>query len=431
MSIDELLERRAERGVPRGAARVWADSHGAEPSVESSGKRTSVTLFRLAVAVWILGFVAVGIFRSTSPQSNDAASGHSTQVSGDGSPDVVESDEPLPAPLLIDGGSLKRDRGGVSRPFDPDFDGDDLLDDLFPRSQTTPEVAELSPEQLTMVIFARPTEPFDGPIVGVELLDGGGFRPWGANVDDAALTDLTQQLERTNGEWSMAERSGLVEVARMEGDQFDSLRFGWQFDFQLGGNEEVTIQAETSRDDRVVDEWLWVARLAGQSQTNVAVRSIEVLGQDGIVIDRADGAGDSGVVWRSDGFVYRMTASTVEDNTAYGRDSTEDIDRLRIVERGEWLDAIAASSQTSIAQWGIGFAGLVIFVGSALSTVWFLVRRSFPPAALAGATVVAWVYLVASPIYWGTVALSAFGLGLAWLLHTRGRRATAGSTISG
>jgi len=340
-----------------------------------------------------------------------------TDIGAQGQVELLESDEPLPAPLLIDGGTLKRNRWAVARPLDPKFDGDDIFDGIF--SDIPPlDIPDISQEHsASIVIFADPSVPFGGVILGLELLEGGGFRPWAANLDGRELTDLTKHLEQVDGSWSMSDTSELVEVARFQDDFFDSMKFGWQFDFQLAGADEITIQAESTEAGNSVDEWLWIARLAKQEGTDASVRPVRILGQDGYVIDVDDQIGDSGVVWASDGFVYRMTATRLEDNTSFGRDSTGEIGRLRVASRREWVNAIAVSVGTSATEWIIGTFGLLVAAALLISTVFFLVKRSFRPAALAAITLTFSLFFVSSPTYFGTVVLIALGLGLAWWLH--------------
>lgn len=412
MNSHDLLERRAERGVPRGAAHVWAGARAASGSSSTVVRGGSAILFRVAMAVWVLGLVVVGWEASTRTETSRAVTGETAQDE----PAATESDEPLPAPLLVDGGRLKRNPPGVNRPFDPDFDGDDIFDRIFPTTVRS-ELPSEPESPATTVIYAEATAPFEGPILGLELLAGGGFRPWGVNVDKDQLRDLTEDLELVNGDWSVARGAGIVEVARFRDDPFNSLKFGWQFDFELPGNDEITIQAEAAGADRTTNEWIWIARFASHDRTGVTARPVEVLGHDGYLIDGGDRKGDDGVVRLSDGFVYRMSASRLEDNTSFGRDSVQAIERLRIADRSEWIDAIHESVSTSAGEWIAGVLGLLVLAGLTISIIFFLTRRSTKPATLAAASILAWIFLAGSPTYLGTTGLTTLGLGLAWWLH--------------
>ncbi|MCP4225037.1 MAG: sigma-70 family RNA polymerase sigma factor [Actinomycetia bacterium] len=159
----QIFEERARRGTPRGATKVWIDAHLQVENLEpgSGGRRSDSTLwFRLALGFCVLVFGFIVADRV-----------------GEGT--------------LVEGMSLVR----VMGPFDPDAGGIDRQ----PSTQWQ--------------VFADLEEPFGNPIVGLEILDGGGFRPWGANLGDDALSTFTSQLVRDGDLWAMDPDSGLVEVA--------------------------------------------------------------------------------------------------------------------------------------------------------------------------------------------------------------------------
>jgi hypothetical protein len=407
MNTRDLFEDRATRGTPRGAAAVWRNAHDGAPVVD--GPRRPSWGFRLALAAWVVALVvgALAVRQSDDPPpaSTDQPPEESTDESTDDEA-APTSSEPLPAPLLIDGGTISRTRGGVSVPSDPAFDADDLF-----RSIGADVVAEAifssdpDPSFHTLV-FARPDDPFTGPIVGIELLPGDGFRPWGANLSSTELAEFVQQLRLVDGRWTLPPNSGLVEVAEVVERFDDLLRFGWQFDIELPGNGRVTLQAEASTPERPADVWRWISRQAyGTTSTELTVTPTEVLGHRGVVID-AGGRSTNEVLWSDGEFVYRLTSSTIEGDTAVSRDATEDVSRLRVVDRAEWVDAIVASTRESIVERLVRLAFLPTMLAAIASAVWFLIRRSYGTAGIAAAVMA---------LLWWTGGLGVAGLALAWL----------------
>ena len=374
MNGADLLQRRAERGTPRGSDIVWAaaqSSQSPDQKFRNRGPGSSAVLFRVAIVAWTVGLGAI-VYEKVNGDLPLATARSETESA------AAESTEPLPEPLLIDGMTLER----VSRPHDPDFDGDDLLDDLgLTRGEVT-HFGEQSPER--SVVFADPEDPYNNPIVGLNLLEGGGFRPWSANTGDTPLTDFTSQLVQVDGEWTMPEESGLVEVARLEaGSSYDNLMFGWQFDFG-NGNDNVILQAETIPLAIEQTVWVWVARLSQGADQPPTIGEIDVLSHQGVLIDlgRADEPSDE-VVWAADDFVYRLTADTVQDNTAVSRSAAPETTRLQLVDRADWVEAVKqAESATPMETIGLVLSalGTISLIGSAIV---FGVRRSWKPLAIA------------------------------------------------
>lgn len=424
MNVHDQLEERAERGIKRGAAAVWSGAQHRAPQGQPADWRWSAVVQRAALVLCILGVAGLLLMRTTFAKSTesagDAASESEVETIGvDEAPDA-----PLPAPILVVGGTLKRDHGGVARPADPNFDGDDLLDDIFGTQWS--EIPEESAEtNASFVVFADPVEPFRNPILGLEVLEGGGFRPWGLNLSNLELTDLTKNLEQVDGQWLTTSTSSLVEVARFEDDHMNSIRFGWQFDFDLEGDAELTIQAEAMPASVAADEWVWIARLAGSGQPAETTRPIRVLGRDGVVLERAapgqqDGnAGSADVVWVADGFVYRMTASRIEGNTSYSRDPIGEVERLKLVSRSQWLDAIAVSGERTGTDTVVGLFWLLLALSLPGSAVFFIVQRSMLAAASVLVILPVWFALGTSPNGLLDLVPLALGLGLAWWLHRR------------
>lgn len=414
MNGAELLQRRAERGTPRGPDVVWAaarSSHSPGQKFPNRRPGPSAVLFRVALVAWTVGLGAIVYTKVNGDMPLATARSESERA-------PTESTEPLPEPLLVDGMTLER----VSRPHDPDFDGDDILDDLgLTRGEVT-HFGEESPER--SVVFADPEDPYDNPIVGLTLLEGGGFRPWSANTGDTPLTDFTSQLVQVDGEWTMPEESGLVEVARLEaGSSYDNLMFGWQFDFG-NGNDNFILQAETIPQATEPSVWVWVARLSQGADRPPTIGEIDVLDHQGILIDlgRADEPSDE-VVWAADDFVYRLTADTVQDNTAVSRSAGPEAARLQLVDRADWVEAVnQAESATPMET--IGFVlralGTLSLIGSAIV---FGLHRSWKPLGIAFVTLGAVVVLGRASI--STVLMLVLGLVAAWWLHRNARPAAS------
>ncbi|MCB0998480.1 MAG: hypothetical protein KDB40_04220 [Acidimicrobiales bacterium] len=407
MTPIELFERRATRGVARDADTIWHDVR--RPPTVADGRRPSWR-FRAAVVVWVAAVAIVGVAsRSREPDQPVAAP---TPVS-------ATSSEPLPAPILVEGGRLRRDIGGVTRPADPGYDADDLFGDR-PSAPTPP--AGTTPT--TTVVFARPDDPFAGPIVGIELLAGGGFRPWAANLASADLDTYTRQLRRVGDEWTMPASSGLVEVARVV-DDIDALwRFGWQFDVDLERGRQLTLQAEASSPGREVSEWLWVTRLANSSVDVVRVEPFEVLDHRGVVIGSTGRERDE-VVWLDGDFVYRLTSDELVGDTLEPRDVREVAGRLRLVDRDAWVDAVRDSMRTTTTDRVAGVLWLVVVLACAASVLWFVWLRSFAAAAL-GAAALAELVVELVPVVPSTFT-SAVVLALAWWWHRSRSPRSSGS----
>ncbi|CAB4598521.1 MAG: hypothetical protein F2534_21430 [Actinobacteria bacterium] len=404
MNTRDLFEHRATRGTPRGAAAVWRDAHGGARAVDAPRPTWP---FRLALAAWVVALV-VGAFAVRQPDDSPVAS-TATSTDDEGTP---TSSEPLPAPLLIEGGTLSRERGGVSRPTDPAYDADDLFDGIvqFEPSPGAPVT--------TAKVYARPLDPFAGPIFVLETRSDGGFRPLGANLTPAELERYSELVERDGGSWVLRSESDLVEVANIVDDWNTRLTLGWQFGFELPGDRFATLSAEMGTPDRPISEWLMISRLAvATAETGrLTVAPTDVLGAPGVVIDTGNGSGNE-VVWSDSGALYRLDSTTIVGDTAVGRDATEDVGRLRLVERAEWVEAIRMSMRESIAERLAGWAFLPTILVAVASAVWFLVRRSHLAAVIAVAVA------VAVTLFWARgrsaieLAVAVAGLAIAWWRH--------------
>lgn len=409
MSTNDLLERRAERGVARGAANVWAD---AQPTMTS--QRTDRSwIFRAALFVWVVG---IGLAAVLAVRDSNDIDTTSEAPGGDPCP---TSDEPLPAPLLVEGMDLHR----VTPPFDPNFDGDDIFDDLFGRSGE-PEVFHFGERASDYsVIFADPDEPFVGPIIGLSLFDAGGFRPWSANLGDARLDDFTEQLEFKDGEWTMPPSSGLVEVARFSIDPYEQMKYGWQFDFK-NGNDRVIVQAETAPNDAAAaNEWLWLARVVQEGESGPLVEEVEVLGQTGIRIRMASDREDDEIVWAAGGFVYRVTASTDIGNNSTASAASSEIAKLKVVDRSDWIFAVEDAHRPGIGEVISIVVAVAILLATIGSMLFFGMRRAAKAAGICAALLVTAFATTGLGINGGVPLLApamlVAGLVLAWWSYQR------------
>lgn len=417
----DLLEKRAERGSPRGAANVWANTQlTLLPDNRRPHLGRSHILFRLALALWCVGLVIAILDRA-----NDDAKTETTSASTEGDTNgsiPLELEEALPPPLLIDGMELDR----VTLPVDPyECCDDDFLDNLFPSNRERVIINDLDEGGTSTVIFADPERPFEEPILGLSLFGSGGFQPWGVNLEEGQLAELSAAVSQANGDWVIDGDTGLVEVARFDDDPWNMLRLGWQFDFARG-DEQTTVQAE-GHDG--VSEWTWIYRLAAGEVENgrdVSLTATTVLDEEALVlsitdpnrtnVDQSDERSE--IIWTSDDHVYRMTASTLRDNTAFSRSPHEDAAKLELVDRDVWVEAVDRANRTSAGERLVVVAGVGLMLTALVSSIVLTVRKSYLSAALAFLSVLAGIFLL-SPSGITPLLLLSGGIALAWWLHRR------------
>ncbi len=403
MSNNDLLERRAQRGTTRGAANTWAAAQPQTAPASSGWRPDSRLWLRLALtlSVLIAGVVVLRALSSAGPTELDVA-----DVSEqDRDRDVATDRDPVLAVdhILVDGMDLKL----VSRPFDPyakEFRAESINPSGYFGQTTGSQV------------FADPEDPFNNPIIGIDNLEGGGFRPWGANLGDTPLEEFTNQLSQENGAWILSADSGLVEVASFQDDLLDHLKFGWQFDFEQG-SDTVTWQAEPHKGEGV---WLWVARLLSPSEgapTELRMTESPVVGQSAITIG---GNGEYvSVVWVHDDLVYRVTAGELRGNTHYGRSAEDSLPLLHLVDDQEWQQAVSRAGRGSILSGVLVGLQVLLVLAWVLSGIYFLLTKEYRLlAGLAPLVVVIWVAF--GPSGWLTVPL-ALSLLAAWYYAQKGR----------
>ena len=235
MSPIELLEQRAERGTPRGASEIWAGTQNALRSEQPSDSRASTTGLRVALA---LSAAALVVFAGLATDRFGTEVETITPATTDESTTPTES-VGEPAPILIEGMELV----GVGEPWSPaERDG---------RIFTT----GASPTIPSTRVYAMTSNPFAGPVVGIDSLEGGGFSPWSMNLTAAELSEATASVERAGDSWRLPHGGELVEVARFAEDSAYFLMENWQFDFR-NGSAGATLQAQPAE-----SPWVWIARL--------------------------------------------------------------------------------------------------------------------------------------------------------------------------
>ena len=326
----EGLERRAERGTPRGPANVWVGAQQELRSEEPLGGGGSTWGFRLALVTTAALLLALAGVRAESIDS-DRLTPVSTTEEADG-------DSSRPDPILITGMTMDE----AMEPWGA------LEDDVsrFPTGG--------APNVTSTRVYASPSDPFGGPVLGIDTLEGGGFSPWATNLSADELESLTESVERDGESWGLTDPGDLIEVAQFTDDQMATLANGWQLGF-ADGNDRATLQAEPGG-----TVWIWVARLlrSGSLDEQPAVSPIQVLGNEGLLV------GDE-AVWVSDGFVYRLTATEVQGDVHVGRSPEPLVERLTLVDRSTWDDAVGEARRQSVgqsAQYAISLAAAAAWI---------------------------------------------------------------------
>ena len=404
MNLTTLLEQRSERGTPRGSANVWANAQPALRSPLPTQSRGSWT-FRIALAVWLIGIAVAAVFALGEGDDLETATESDTPI---------ESSEPLPAPILVEGFELDRTR----RPLDPELDADDVFGE--PLVQIGDATFFGNSEVETHVIFGDPIDPFNNSIVGLELFDDGGFRPWSLNADADDLSSILDTVAQRDGEWTISSDTGLVEIDRFSIDPRFLLDAGWQFDFS-NDDEQVTLQAHTTTDAAPVSEWMWVALLVDDSSTSAQeVREVEVLGRSGIVLSTGDIEEPSDAVfWVEDGFAYRLGTSIEVGNRLVSESASDSVELLQVAEETEWVSVVRASGETSsgeIVRFGILSLLLVGLLGLIVAVVVKGYSRTAVVLVLTLVFSILWLFALGGSggLSSGVIPIIVVGLGLAW-----------------
>ncbi len=388
MSPTELMEQRADRGTARGATEVWAGAQHTLRSEQSSDTRASKTGLRVAL---VLSAAALALFAGLLAEPFGTEDSALLPVASE---EATEADaEPSePAPILIDGMTLTN----VDEPWSES------------ERETTTFTTDESPTIESTRVYADTSDPFAGPIVGIDTLIGGGFSPWSANLSVAELNSLTATVVREGQSWRLPDDNELNEVGEFSDDPENPVLNGWQLDFR-DGNDGAVLQAEQG-----ATEWVWLSRLLRNRSPEEAlsVSPIKVLGEDGAIVDDE-------VLWESDGFVYRLTANELLGDTSYSRPADAVIDQLQIVDRVEWESAVGRAQSrfsTRTTEIELTLLLLAVWTLTVLALGVWNRRRIVPMALLAVLGVAAWVVL--APSLWFIVALVLLSLVALGLLRT-------------
>ncbi len=350
--ISELMETRAERGVPRGAHAVWRDAQAELVSADhGDGVASTTQWFRLA----IVGLAAASVIGAMILTGTDRALIRTSDTDvGRGQLDDV--DYPYPEPIVVDGMTLETAHVPGDSPLAEDHG---VLVTSGPGGVV---VSTGRADRTFTQVFAHPAEPFNHPILFVDALESGGFEPWGVNFGSEPVTSLTDQLARQDGRWVLPDESGFVEVANFDDGPEEMLLSGWQLDFRQD-SETVTWQAEPHDGDGL---WIWLGRISkhsGDNLTTPVVYETDVLGQSGLVVESIGGGDD--VLWTDGDFVYRLTAGEIRGDTHHGRPAVDAIDRLRRTDQAEWEAMVIDRSLRP----GFLFGGQILLVLAVVGVV--------------------------------------------------------------
>ena len=429
MSVD-MHERRAERGTHRGAANVWTN---AQPEVAPASEPAGSWMFRLVLGLWLCIAVGAVVLASTRGSEVDAEDGGVAQAQEEELGEDIEDDD-LPLPILIEGmtlndviapctieGGLECDEdrsvflGIAPCTIEGGLECDEDRSVFLGSEDFDPELGVRTP---TILIFGDQQSPFTGPVVGVETFDG-GFRTWTLNVEEEEADELVSQIIRVDDTWQLPESTGLVEVERFE----ESTDPGplWQLDFS--GDGSATLQPLRAIEDEMANGWEWIVplvRLADFGPTvdfaMVSLEPVEVLGIEGVAIvepflsneGEVVGTRVASTVWADDSYAYRLIADSPLEND-------EAIDRLVLVNREAWEEALIDAWFDEGAEALGVLAALAFTVIAAFMILWFLYKRRWLSIVIVLVAMFAVYALLSFPsigfgllVGFGGLALAAF-----------------------
>lgn len=358
---NDLLERRAERGTPRGAANVWANAQETPPTGYAVGNWG----FRFAT-VGLLALATLGMF-FLSRQANvelDTVD----EPSAIDEPVPTTSNEPLPPAIGVDGMEPLL----TIRPEDPEFDADDLFGPRPPAAQRPGFDSDLQVQ-----FFAREDEPFVGPILGVLVFEDGEYMTFEANMDSVDQETLLNQIRVVDGRATLSSSSELTAVSSVSTNVFDDSDYGWRFEFS-DAQDGVSLSARTLPDGGAsVWEWLGDVIPPADEGIETTVRPIAVRGVDGAHITYGNGEPDE-VVWSEGRFAFRLRALSIDDTqTTAGADALAR--RLTTVDRADWVvDVQATDSENVPLNYAPTLAERLVIIMVLLLGVVFLIMMVIP-----------------------------------------------------
>ncbi len=379
----ELLERRAERGEPRGAANIWADTQ--TPTPNPGGPR-GAWVFRLALAT-ILIAAGIAVFGALG---NDRPASTATQPADDA------SENPLPAPLLIDGTPLE----------------------FFGRTTPTWQLDDWG-----AVAFSTDPSSFSAPMIGITR-SGGVERRWSANIESQQQLDelWSEVVPLGNFNWDVVPGSQVIVASWGRASISETFEQYWSFDFGdlsllvtpvdetlwryfLPDNNPIETPAEPALLSFLVNDVS--AEFANLAITEI---DVDVVGRSGYLIDQSttdlgglgvDEAARNFVIWADGEFVYQLASTDIEASLA----------DLQLVDREAWTTAIDEAEPIErrdgpdLANLALNW--LLLFPLGGFTTALVFSRRSWPLGVKIALLVVIGVAasLTASPF-------SAFNAGL-------------------
>lgn len=322
-------------------------------------------------------------------------------------------DDDLPLPILIEGMTLN----DVIAPctIEGGLECDEDRSVFLGSEDFDPELGVRTP---TILIFGDQQSSFTGPVVGVETFDG-GFRTWTLNVEEEEADELVSQIIRVDDTWQLPESTGLVEVERFE-EPTDPGPL-WQLDFS--GDGSATLQPLRAIEDEMASGWEWIVplvRLADFGPTidfaMVSLEPVEVLGIEGVAIvepflsneGEVVGTRVASTVWADDSYAYRLIADSPLEND-------EAIDRLVLVNREAWEEALIDAWFDEGAEALGVLAALAFTVIAAFMILWFLYKRRWLSILIVFVALFAVYALLSFPsvgfgllVGFGGLALAAF-----------------------
>ena len=403
--ITELFETRAERGIPRGADAVWFNATTEANHAQPGRQRQQRNRSRPALAVLLVG-ATIGIGLWLLPLVDNGRGAVTLET---GPVSTAQKREPQ--------SNLGSEPKWIA------VAGLELDADSYYLEDSTLAVAEDGDDNIQ--IFANPEEPFSHPILGLDLFEGGGFRPWAANLGDKSLDSLSDQLQRDGGRWRMSPESDLVEAASLRRDWAGGYPASWHYVFRGETGATVTWQAGRHNGEGIWSMLSWAIDRNSGPDWSAALTETTVLGQPAVVVMSPGGNSDE-VFWEDGEYVYRLMTQAVvaepsfqEPPSGYASDA---VSRLYLVEREEWESMVAGVMGPSwleiVASW-VTMAGLL---GWLVSAGYFVVRQRFVLAAICVGTVGAWFAMSSDALGWAVAVVISLACIWGWVLWSNAQR---------
>ena len=307
MTASEQLERRAERGRPRGSAQVWAAAL-TDPPVSQS-RTAEPWLFRLAVGMAaVVGGLALLV--TTGLGSTDT------------SPAAQQNQEPLPAPILLDGVVLTE----VAIPTNPAFDADRIFEpDRDPADDQAwfEAAASIEIEDPGIVVYAAEGTDPTGPVAVVMGDDTEPTVEWTLNT-----LAQNEPIRPTDVGVELADGRQLTEVWRYSNLPAELFQSVWVFDFGLQQTRLTVEPVEHSI-------WSVIARFEASAGATVTRRVVPGVDRPGYWLDFEPGSPVGVVFWTDEQFMYSLDSTALD----------QALDSLTVVDRTVWVDRVSQATR--------------------------------------------------------------------------------------